>query len=73
VVGLFEFLGFMRSWLQVFSEVFGDYLVNPNLDFKMKHAFFEVPQFQEVREDSMKLQFRWLWTAQAQPVIHLIE
>jgi hypothetical protein len=26
--------------MQVFSEVFGDYIPNRNLDFKVKHAFF---------------------------------
>jgi hypothetical protein len=45
VVGLFEFLGFMGSWLQVFSEVFGDYFFNPNLDFKKKHTFFGSTSF----------------------------
>jgi hypothetical protein len=40
VVELFEFLGFMGYWLQVSSEMSGDYLVNSNLDFKMKLAFF---------------------------------
>jgi hypothetical protein len=45
VVELFEFLGFMGSWLQVFSEVFGDYFVNTNLGFKKKHTFFGSTSF----------------------------
>jgi hypothetical protein len=44
----------MRSWLQAFSEVFGDYLASPNFDFKMKHGFLEVTQFHEVQENGMK-------------------
>jgi hypothetical protein len=51
-VELFEFLGFMGSWLQVFTEVFGDYLANP--DFKINMRFLEVLQFQDVWVNGMK-------------------
>jgi len=58
--------------LQVFTEVFGDYLANPELDFKINMRFLEVPQFQEVWVNGMKPRFRRLWTfIQAQPVIYL--
>jgi len=35
----------MGSCLQVFSEVFGDYLANPNLDFKINMHFWKYLSF----------------------------